>query len=292
MTRYTTRDVNKYYRDLVTHNSAAGALIDMWVELAFEGKRLVFHHPQGEREAARFAEALPGMIGSDLYILLTEYLVFGRFVAHAILDVTTYNYEDLIVEDLDYCHITISPLNTFEPKVELCCSEEQQKWASSLDPRVAEQRKNIDPKIVELLRAGKPITLKNPLFLPRMAHAHDYFGTSYLAGVKPDMSPDETFTAVGLMLPYCVTNERLFQEQFLNYAAELRSRITNYILREQLLPRIAEAAGYSEIPSYAWLEDSVMPRDPKAIVVQALKAAGINCFGYAGENRESVEQSC
>ncbi len=272
----TVQEANRHYRDLLLHSHTVGLAIDLWRDLAFQGKELVLSGVPDQQSATFFCDAVEASgIEAQLPMLLTDYLVFGRFAAHLLPDVTQGYWTACIPLDLDYCSIRLFP-SSGAPQVCLETTPEQQEWASSTDLRAVAQRAELDPEMIQTLAKGERICLKpeNTLFLARRVFASDFYGTSWLRNIgdAARMRPSEIFFKLQVHVAK-LNDESDFLLHFVEAAARLRDRICDYVFHEKMLPFLAKEHGYAVKPTIEWV-DKKGAESPRSLVVRALERTG------------------
>lgn len=272
----TVQEVNKHCRDLLLHSHTVGLAIEMWRDLAFQGKRLVLSGVPDQKSAEFFHDAVVGStIERQLPLLLTDYMVFGRFAANLLWDVTKGYWGACIPLDVDYCSIKLLP-TLGEPLVSVETTPEQQEWATSTDPCVVEQRDSLDPTLVQCMARGEAIQLKpmNTLFLARRAFASDFYGTSWLSNVgdAAHMRPAEILFKLQVQVSR-LHDDADFQLHYVDAAARLRDRICDYVFHEKMFPFLAKQHGFTVTPTIEWA-DKKGAESPRSIVVRALERTG------------------
>jgi len=178
---------NKIFRNLMMFDAIAGPATEYWRDLAFS-QNVILSGVNDPKIMQFYQDALyaSGVIPM-MPMLLSDYLTFGKFVYHQLMDESKGYWTETIPHDLDYVSITVSPVPSLDPLIDLQPTEDQRTWATSSDPRIIEQRTTLDPVLINLMAAGQPIPLapENTMFLPRMTFATDYYGTSYLTRIMP-----------------------------------------------------------------------------------------------------------
>jgi len=182
-----TATQNKVYRQIIMFDPIAGPATEYWSDLAFSNEILlgglddtdVLQEYNDAISASGIASVMPD--------LLHSYLTFGRFVFHQLMDERRGYWTETIVHDLDHVKITVSPFPSKPPLIDVQPSDEDVQWATSQDPRIIAQRRDIDPVLIKMMAAGKSIPLapENTMFLPRKAFATDRYGSSYLTRILP-----------------------------------------------------------------------------------------------------------
>lgn len=178
---------NKLWRQIVTMDPIAGPATEYWKDLAF-GEKIILSgvdDPKAEQvyydaiEASGIEPLMPDLLGN--------YLQYGSFVYHMIMDEAAGFWDETIVDDLDFCSIKVSRVPSQPPIIDLQPTQEDIEWATDPDPRLKEQRMEIDPVLIKLMAAGNPIPLapENTMFMARKADANDQYGTSYLTRILP-----------------------------------------------------------------------------------------------------------
>lgn len=178
---------NKLFRQIITLDPIAGPATEYWKDLAF-GERVILSGLDDDKVEQFYYDALAASnIEPMMSSLLGNFLTYGKFVFHMTMDESKGYWDETIVDDLDFVSIKVSPIPSQDPIVDLQPTQENIEWATSPDPRVKEQRRDIDPVLVKLMAAGQPIPLspENTMFLPRKAYAEDNYGTSYLTRILP-----------------------------------------------------------------------------------------------------------
>jgi len=268
----TAQEQNKQYRALVIQSPEVAAALEMWVDLTFKEKEL-FIDTSHDKDRAFLHAVEDSDVVSNLCFLLSDYLVFGKFVAHLPWDDTKGSWTGCIIHDLDYCSFH-SQLFNFEMLVSIAPTGELQKWASSVDPRVADQHRKIDPKVLDLLASGEPVPLspKHTLFLPRRSGPCDLYGTSWLAGIDyRAMSTAELLLRLGMDISK-LKNDYDFTQHYVVRSAEMCDHITDYIFNHKMFPYIASQQG-RRIPSFHWA-DTTYRENPRNTVLRAFEKLG------------------
>ena len=178
---------NKLWRQIITMDPIAGPATEYWKELAF-GERVILSGIDDEKVEQFYYDAIEASdIEGNMADLLGNYLQYGSFVFHMTMDEAKGYWNEVIVDDLDFLSITVSPIPSQAPIIDLQPTQEDIAWATNPDPRFKEQRRDLDPVLVKLLAMGQPIPLapENTMFLPRKAYAEDRYGTSYLTRILP-----------------------------------------------------------------------------------------------------------
>jgi len=178
---------NKIFRNLIMFDPIAGPTTEYWRDLAFSQNVILSGINDSEilqfyQDAIYASGVIPMMP-----MLLSDYLTFGRFVFHMIMDERLGYWTETIPHDLDYVSIKVSPIPSLDPVIDIQPTEDMRAWAIASDPRIIDQRRDIDPVLVNLMAAGRPIPLapENTMFLPRRVFSTDYYGTSYLTRIMP-----------------------------------------------------------------------------------------------------------
>lgn len=178
---------NKLWRQIITMDPIAGPATEYWKELAF-GERVILSGIDDEKVEQFYYDAIEACkIEGNMADLLGNYLQYGSFVFHMTMDESKGYWDEVIVDDLDFVSITVSPIPSQAPIIDLQPTQEDIAWATNPDPRFKDQRRELDPVLVKLLTMGQPIPLapENTMFLPRKAYAEDRYGTSYLTRILP-----------------------------------------------------------------------------------------------------------
>lgn len=182
-----TQTQNKIFRNIIMYDPVAGPATEYWRDLAFsryirlggleDQKILQFY--EDAIEASGVAGKMPWM--------LNDYLTFGRFVLHLVMDDRKGYWTQCIIHDPDYVEIRMSPFPKEDPVINVQPTNEHRDWAVSRDPRIMEQRDKYDPEVIKLMAVGEayPLPSEHTLFMPRQAYATDYYGTSYLTRIIP-----------------------------------------------------------------------------------------------------------
>jgi len=178
---------HKIFRNLMMFDAIAGPATEYWRDLAFS-QNVILSGINDEKVLQFYQDAIYASgILPMMPMLLSDYLTFGKFVYHQLMDESRGYWTETIPHDLDYVSISVSPVPSLDPLIDLQPTEDQRTWATSSDPRIIEQRSTLDPVLVNLMAAGQPIPLapENTMFLPRKTFATDYYGTSYLTRIMP-----------------------------------------------------------------------------------------------------------
>jgi hypothetical protein len=178
---------NKLWRQIITMDPIAGPATEYWKEMAF-GEKVILSGIDDEKVEQFYYDAIEACsIEGNMADLLGNYLQYGSFVFHMTMDESKGYWDEVIVDDLDFLSITVSPIPSQPPIIDLQPTQEDIAWATNPDPRFKEQRRELDPVLVKLLAMGQPIPLapENTMFLPRKAYAEDRYGTSYLTRILP-----------------------------------------------------------------------------------------------------------
>ncbi len=176
---------NKIFRNLMMFDAIAGPATEYWRDLAFS-QNVILSGIGDEKVLQFYQDAIYGSgILPMMPMLLSDYLTFGKFVYHQLMDESKGYWTETIPHDLDYVSISVSPVPSLDPLIDLQPTEDQRMWATSSDPRVIDQRGSIDPVLINMMAAGQPIPLapENTMFLPRQTFATAYYGTSYLTRI-------------------------------------------------------------------------------------------------------------
>lgn len=178
---------NRIFRNIIVYDPVAGPATDYWRELAFskyirlgalnDPKLLQFY--EDAIEASHVAARMPFLLG--------DYLSYGRFVLEQGMDQKKGYWTSSIVHDLDYTEIKLSPFPDDPPIINVQSNNEHQEWAISRDPRIVDLHQKREPEVIKMLALGdvRPLEPANTMFMPRMAYATDYYGTSYLTRIIP-----------------------------------------------------------------------------------------------------------
>jgi hypothetical protein len=178
---------HKIFRNLLMFDAIAGPAIEYWRDMAF-GNNILLSGISDEKVLRFYQDAIDACgITTQMPMLLSDYLAFGKFVFHMLMDESRGYWTETIPHDLDYVSIKVSPIPSMDPLIDLQPNQEHRDWAISPDPRVQQQRSQIDPVLVKLMAAGQPIPLapENTMFLARRVHSTDYYGTSFLTRIMP-----------------------------------------------------------------------------------------------------------
>lgn len=182
-----TQTQNKIFKNLIIYDPVAGPATEYWRDLAFS--RYVRLGGLEDNKMHQFYEdALEASgIVSQMKWLLDQYLVFGKFVTQMEMDERKGYWVRNVIHDLDFVEVTAPVFSGDDYLINVQPTNEQVKWALSRDPRVMERRQAYDPKLVKMMATGEtyPIPAQDSIFLPRKAHATDYYGTSYLTRIIP-----------------------------------------------------------------------------------------------------------
>jgi hypothetical protein len=178
---------HKIFRNLIMFDPIAGPATEYYRDLAFSSNVILSGIEDGEiiqfyQDAIEASGIIPIMP-----VLLSDYLTFGKFVFHMIMDTKMGYWTETIPHDLDYVSIKVSPIPSLDPIIDIQPTQDMREWAISSDERIVAQRRGIDPILVSLMAAGRPIPLapENTMFLPRRVFSTDYYGTSYLTRIMP-----------------------------------------------------------------------------------------------------------
>lgn len=178
---------HKIFRNLIMFDPIAGPTTEYWRDLAFSSNVLL-SGIDDDKIIQFYQDAIDACgIISIMPMLLGDYLTFGKFVFHMIMDPKLGYWTETIPHDLDYVSIKVSPIPSLDPIIDIQPTQDMREWAISSDPRIVDQRRGVDPILVNLMAAGRPIPLapENTMFLPRRVFATDYYGTSYLTRIMP-----------------------------------------------------------------------------------------------------------
>jgi hypothetical protein len=178
---------NKLWRQIVTMDPIAGPATEYWKDLAF-GEKVILSGLDDDKAEQTYYDAIEASgIEPVMPDLLGNYLEYGSFVYHMIMDEAMGYWNETIVDDLDFCSIKVSRIPSQPPIIDLQPTQEDIEWATDPDPRLKEQRMEVDPVLVKLMAAGQPIPLspENTMFMARKADANDHYGTSYLTRILP-----------------------------------------------------------------------------------------------------------
>lgn len=178
---------HKIFRNLIMFDPIAGPAVEYWRDLAFS-QNVILSGISDERVLNFYQDAIYASgILPMMPMLLSDFLAFGKFVFHMLYDESRGYWTETIPHDLDYISISVSPIPSLDPLIDLQPTQEAQAWATSPDPRVIEQRHGMDQHLVSMMAAGQPIPLapENTMFLPRKVFATDYYGTSFLTRIMP-----------------------------------------------------------------------------------------------------------
>jgi hypothetical protein len=179
---------HKIFRNLLMFDAIAGPAIEYWRDMAF-GNSLQLSGLPGNPDVLKFYQDAIDACGivTQMPMLLSDYLSFGKFVFHMYMDESKGYWTETIPHDLDYVSIKVSPFPSMDPLIDLQPNQEHRDWATSSDPRVQQQRSLMDPVLIKLMAAGQPIPLapENTMFLARRVHSTDYYGTSFLTRIMP-----------------------------------------------------------------------------------------------------------
>jgi len=178
---------HKIFRNLIMFDPIAGPATEYWKDLAFS-PNVILSGIADEKIIQFYQDAIDASgILAQMPMLLSDYLTFGKFVFHMLMDERLGYWTETIMHDLDYVSIKVSPIPSLDPLIDIQPTQDMREWAVSSDPRFAEQRHSVDPVLVSLMAAGSPIPLapENTMFLPRQVFSTDYYGTSYLTRVMP-----------------------------------------------------------------------------------------------------------
>jgi len=178
---------HKIFRNLIMFDPIAGPATEYWKDLAFSQNVILSGIDDNEiLEFYQDAIDASGII-SVMPMLLSDYLTFGKFVFHMIMDKRLGYWTETIPHDLDYVSIKVSPIPSLDPIIDIQPTQDMREWAISSDERIVAQRRDVDPVLVSLMAAGRPIPLapENTMFLPRRVFSTDYYGTSYLTRIMP-----------------------------------------------------------------------------------------------------------
>lgn len=253
----TLQETNDYYRNQMLPGRPAGIIVEMWRDLAFQDKQLVLSGVP-DSVAAEFYHEAAMVVEPLLPALLVDYLAFGRLMAQLIYEITKGYWTGCSIISQDYCQVTFSPISP-EPSLAMVTSEEHRDWATTLEPRIVQQRKNMDPDLVRLMREGKniPIEQRNVLYLARKAFASDFFGTSFIPSSEAKHGLSnlthylwEMKVVVGLL-----DDENAVNKHYLPIANKLRDHICGYVFGK-MFSILAEQQQYPWTPTIEWVEDA------------------------------------
>jgi hypothetical protein len=278
---------NDWYVDLYQNNKIIGAVIDMWRDLAFHGRHLKVFGVEDRRVMGFYEEAVAASgIEQAIPSFFLDYLLLGRLVGHQIFDVQMGYWTDTIIDDQRYVEI-IFPSNYDgcwpAPTIRLHPAESQVEWAQSTDPRIAEQRSRLDPKLVAAMTKGELIQFNqaDTLFLARKSHKTDFYGTSFVrhAATAPTA---KVFSLLGVDVS-ALTDDETFSITFLAKADYVRERISKYILQDHMFSQLANMHQFLSktdgliYPQFAWLQKypETHLAESKQIVVNALEKTGV-----------------
>lgn len=178
---------NKIFQSIVMFDPIAGPATEYWADLAFSN-RILLSGVADDKVLQEYNDAISASnIAGFMPELVHSYLTYGRFVMHQIMDEKRGYWTDTIVHDPSNVSIKVSPFSRQPPRIDLDPTDEMTEWATSQDPRALAQRREVDPVLVKLMAAGKPIPLapENTMFMPRKAYATDHYGSSYLTRILP-----------------------------------------------------------------------------------------------------------
>lgn len=237
----TTLEANKYYKDKLLYNKTLDVILSLWVDLAFKNRDFLISDVGDTKASTFWFEALDAInIERILPLFMMDLMVQGRFAANMVFDEAKGYWTQVVQLDSDYYSLRFSPLGT-QPKLALHTTKQEQWWATTNEPRVVEQRVNVDPKLIELLAKGEPIVLEpeNTLFMARKAHGTDFYGTSVLANLEEEdyESPER--------LAYKL---HAFHNPL---AIELRNDLTEYVVRQKILLPLSRKHNYP-MPKVGW----------------------------------------
>lgn len=178
---------HKIFRNLIMFDPIAGPATEYWKDLAFS-PNVILSGITDEKIIQFYQDAIESSgVLPQMPMLLSDYLTFGKFVFHMLMDERLGYWTETIMHDLDYVSIKVSPIPSMDPLIDIQPTQDMREWAVSSDPRFTDQRHNVDPVLVSLMAAGSPIPLapENTMFMPRQVFSTDYYGTSYLTRVMP-----------------------------------------------------------------------------------------------------------
>jgi len=173
---------NKMYEEIATFDPIVSPTLEYWKDLAFS-EDIIVSGVVDSYQKQFFEDALysSGMIPL-MPELLHDFLTFGKFVAHLLYNDSLNYWDGVIAHNLNFLSIQYPETPGGNAIIDIQPTAEQRSWATSKDPRVVEDRLQIDPVIVKLMAAGKqiPLSPENTIFLPRRAFSWDCKGSSYL----------------------------------------------------------------------------------------------------------------
>ena len=179
---------HKIFRNLLMFDAIAGPAIEYWRDMAFS-QNIILSGIDDEEVLQFYQDAVTASgIITQMPMLLSDYLAFGKFVFHMLMDEEKGYWYETIPHDLDFVSIKVSPIPSMDPLIDLQPNQEHKEWATSPDLRVMRQRQQLNaPTLIRLMAAGQPIPLapENTMFLPRRVYATDYYGTSFLSRIMP-----------------------------------------------------------------------------------------------------------
>jgi hypothetical protein len=178
---------HKIFRNLIMFDPIAGPATEYWKDLAFS-PNVILSGIADEKVMQFYQDAIEASgVLPQMPMLLSDYLTFGKFVFHMLMDERLGYWNETIMHDLDYVSIKVSPIPSLDPLIDIQPTQDMREWATSSDPRFSEQRHQVDPILVNLMAAGSPIPLapENTMFMPRQVFGTDLYGTSYLTRVMP-----------------------------------------------------------------------------------------------------------
>lgn len=182
-----TQTQNRIFRNLITFDPIAGPAIEYYKDMAF-GDEIYVGNVKDKKVQQLYEDAIDASgIVQELPKLLADYLTFGRFIFHQTMDESKGYWTETIPHDPDYVEIIVSPFPSKPPIVNLQPTNEHQLWATSQDPRIIEQRQDVDPILLQHMASGQPIPLawENTMFMGRSVLSGDDYGTSILSRIIP-----------------------------------------------------------------------------------------------------------
>ena len=178
---------NKIFRNIILYDPVAGPATEYWRELAFS--QYVQIGNLEDNKIQQFYEDAVEAVGivPQMKWLLDQYLVFGSFTLQMEMDEHLGYWVSCMVHDPDFVHVERPMFPQDNYIINVQPTNEHREWALSRDPRVVEDRKRYDPKFIKMMATGQtyPIPAQDGMFMPRKAHATDYYGTSYLTRIIP-----------------------------------------------------------------------------------------------------------
>jgi hypothetical protein len=246
----TIQEQNKYYRGFQNHPVMV-EVMKMWRSLPFFGELAVVH--PDVKVATFYSDAITASrVESYLEWFTSDYLTFGRFVAHLLMDTTQGYWTQCIMHDTDHCSITLRPDST-EPKIAIYPTEETQEWATSKDQKIVDLREQLDPELMAKLADGDPIWLdpRDTLFMARKAFPTDYYGTSFLNHASYDHRPSTILKRCGVYVAH-LKNPTDFKLAYVHRVEALRERFLDYIFRQKMLPTLTKMHGH-RMPDVEWV---------------------------------------